>query len=39
VTNTMSVCIVASRRTSVEDPGVQQVEVAEQELIEGKLCP
>ena len=23
----------------VEDPGVQQVEVAKQELIEGKLCP
>ena len=22
-----------------EDPSVQQVEVAEQELIEGKLCP
>jgi hypothetical protein len=22
-----------------EDPGVQQVEIAEQELIEGKLCP
>jgi hypothetical protein len=22
-----------------EDPGVQQVEVAEQELTEGKLCP
>jgi hypothetical protein len=22
-----------------EDPGVQQVEVVEQELIEGKLCP
>jgi hypothetical protein len=22
-----------------EDPGVQQVQVAEQELIEGKLCP
>jgi hypothetical protein len=22
-----------------EDPGVQQVELAEQELIEGKLCP
>jgi hypothetical protein len=21
------------------DPGVQQIEVAEQELIEGKLCP
>jgi hypothetical protein len=24
---------------ATEDPGVQQVEVAEQELIEGKLCP
>jgi hypothetical protein len=23
----------------IADPGVQQVEVAEQELIEGKLCP
>jgi hypothetical protein len=23
----------------VEDPGVQQVEVVEQELIEDKLCP
>jgi hypothetical protein len=22
-----------------EDPGDQQIEVAEQELIEGKLCP
>jgi hypothetical protein len=22
-----------------EDPGEQQIEVAEQELIEGKLCP
>jgi hypothetical protein len=22
-----------------EDPDVQQIEVAEQELIEGKLCP
>jgi hypothetical protein len=22
-----------------EDPSVQQIEVAEQELIEGKLCP
>jgi hypothetical protein len=22
-----------------EDPGVQHIEVAEQELIEGKLCP
>jgi hypothetical protein len=24
---------------TTEDPGEQQVEVAEQELIEGKLCP
>jgi hypothetical protein len=24
---------------AIEDPGVQQVEVAEQELIEGMLCP
>jgi hypothetical protein len=23
----------------IKDPGVQQVEVAEQELIKGKLCP
>jgi hypothetical protein len=23
----------------IEDPGDQQIEVAEQELIEGKLCP
>jgi hypothetical protein len=23
----------------IEDPGVQQVETAKQELIEGKLCP
>jgi hypothetical protein len=23
----------------IEDPGVQQVEVAEEELIEGKSCP
>jgi hypothetical protein len=22
-----------------EDPGTQQVEIAEQELVEGKLCP
>jgi hypothetical protein len=29
----MLVCIVA------EDPGAQQIQVAEQELIEGKLCP
>jgi hypothetical protein len=36
---TMSVCIASCRRTSGEDPGVQQVEVDEQELIEGKLCP
>jgi hypothetical protein len=24
---------------TTEDPGVQQVETAEQELVEGKLCP
>jgi hypothetical protein len=24
---------------ATEDPGVQQVEVAQQELIEGMLCP
>jgi hypothetical protein len=30
----MYVCIDAV----TEDPGVQQVEVAEKELIEGKLC-
>jgi hypothetical protein len=24
---------------TTEDPGAQQIEVAEQELIEGKLCP
>jgi hypothetical protein len=24
---------------AIEDPGVQQVEAAEQELVEGKLCP
>jgi hypothetical protein len=24
---------------ATEDPGAQQVEVAEEELIEGKLCP
>jgi hypothetical protein len=24
---------------ATDDPGVQQVETAEQELIEGKLCP
>jgi hypothetical protein len=24
---------------ATEDPGEQQIEVAEQELIEGKLCP
>jgi hypothetical protein len=35
----MLVCIVASRRPVTEDPGEQQIEVAEQELIEGKLCP
>ena len=24
---------------ATEEPGVQQVETAEQELVEGKLCP
>jgi hypothetical protein len=24
---------------AIEDPGVQQEETAEQELVEGKLCP
>jgi hypothetical protein len=24
---------------ATEDPGVQQVKTAEQELVEGKLCP
>jgi hypothetical protein len=24
---------------ATEDPGVQQVETAEQELVDGKLCP
>jgi hypothetical protein len=24
---------------AIEDPGAQQIEVAEQELTEGKLCP
>jgi hypothetical protein len=24
---------------AIEDPGVQQVETVEQELVEGKLCP
>jgi hypothetical protein len=35
-------CLFVSWRIDgpvVEDLGVQQVEVAEQELIEGKLCP
>jgi hypothetical protein len=35
------VCIVLMRvdEQVTEDPGAQQVEVAEQELVEGKLCP
>jgi hypothetical protein len=35
-------CLFALLRVDepvTEDPGVQQVEVAEQELVEGKLCP
>jgi hypothetical protein len=35
----MLVCIVASRRAVTEDTGEHQIEVAELELIEGKLCP
>jgi hypothetical protein len=35
----MFVCIAASREQATEDPGVQQVETAEQELVEDKLCP
>jgi hypothetical protein len=35
------VCIVLTRvdEQATVDSGVQQVEIAEQELIEGKLCP
>jgi hypothetical protein len=35
------VCIVLMRvdEQATEDTGEQQVEVAEQELVEGKLCP
>ena len=35
-------CLFVSWRVEervTEDPGEQQIEVAEQELIEGKLCP
>jgi hypothetical protein len=35
----MLVCIVASRRARTEDPGEQQIEVAEQELIERQVVP
>jgi hypothetical protein len=34
---TMYVCIEVDEQAT-EDPGVQQVETAEQELVEGKLC-
>jgi hypothetical protein len=37
-----ALCLFVLRRVEepvTEDPGEQQVEVAEQELIEGKLCP
>jgi hypothetical protein len=37
-----ALCLVVLWRVEgpvTEDPGEQQVEVAEQELIEGKLCP
>jgi hypothetical protein len=35
------VCIVSMRvdEQATQDSEVQQVEIAEQELIEGKLCP
>jgi hypothetical protein len=35
------VCIVLIRvdEQATEDSGVQRVETAEQELVEGKLCP
>jgi hypothetical protein len=35
------VCIVLVRvdEQATVDSGVQQVEIAEQELVEGKLCP
>jgi hypothetical protein len=35
------VCIVLMRvdEQTIEDPEVQLVETAEQELVEGKLCP
>jgi hypothetical protein len=32
-------CVDASNEQATVDSEVQQVEVAEQELIEGKLCP
>jgi hypothetical protein len=32
-------CVDASRRASYRDTEVQLVETAEQELVEGKLCP
>jgi hypothetical protein len=35
----MLLCIVRVEEPVAEDPGVQQIEVAEQEFIEGKLCP
>jgi hypothetical protein len=33
------ICIVRVEEPVAEDPGDHQIEVAEQELIEGKLCP
>jgi hypothetical protein len=36
---TIYVCIGASRRASHRGSRVQLVETAEQELVEGKLCP
>jgi hypothetical protein len=34
----MHVCIDVDKQVA-EDPGTQQIEVDEQELIAGKLCP
>jgi hypothetical protein len=35
----MFVRIASSRQQLTKDPGVQQVEIDEQELVEGKLYP
>jgi hypothetical protein len=35
----MFVLMRVDKQATTGDPGAQQIEVAEQELIEGKLCP